>query len=156
MAKKPIPNGDPELEQLVAALEEQWEQDKMTGLKLNERPDGMGFYYGTYTNDHHQTFNVNLLPPRREWDGDMCIPGLEPDSEQWIAFVDGVEIGRVQLTKDVGQLFNTKTTTALSQLADNRALQHEIDATLASGRTWRLLRTAAKLWWYQRGAGKSR
>lgn len=59
-------------------------------LKLKERPDGFGFIYGEY-----QNHNVNIMPPKSLWEGDMVLEGYEPHETDWVLYLDGEEIGRV-------------------------------------------------------------
>lgn len=64
-------------------------------VKLSERPDGYGFFYGHAEKDG-QTVNVNILPPKEKWDGDTKLEGFEPEPGQWIVYADGEEIARLE------------------------------------------------------------
>ena len=72
-------------------------------LKLNERPDGYGFLYGTLTHGE-QSHNVNVLPPKPEWRGDVVLPGYEPHATDWIVFLDGTEYARVRRRQDLDSI----------------------------------------------------
>jgi len=67
----------------------------MGTLKLNERPDGYGFLYGEFIDDKGERHNVNVMPPRRAWDGDIQLEGYEPQENEWIIYVAGKEAARV-------------------------------------------------------------
>lgn len=157
MPHVPIPQGDPEVERLVSGLEDRWQQStRAEGLRLNRNPDGFGFYYGTYTTGDRRLFMVNILPPRHAWAGDFIMPNLQPDDRNWIVYVEGDEIGRIAHIDDIGGLFDARHTTALSQLADTRALRHQCKAALASGSLWRKGVVALKVWWHTRASAKGR
>jgi len=72
-------------------------------LKLNERPDGYGFLYGTLR-DGELSHNINVLPPASEWRGDFVLPGYEPHATDWIVYVDGEEYARVRRREDLANI----------------------------------------------------
>ena len=64
-------------------------------LDLNPVPDAYGFIYGQAhrDTDYH---NVNVLPPKHRWQGQFKLDGYEPHETDWILYVDGEEVARVQ------------------------------------------------------------
>ena len=72
-------------------------------LKLNERPDGYGFLYGTL-HDGELSHNINVLPPAAHWAGDVVLEGYEPHATDWIVYVDGEEYARVRRREDLNSI----------------------------------------------------
>ncbi len=64
-------------------------------LDLNPVPDAYGFIYGQARRDD-QLFDVNVLPPKSEWRGQVKLDGYTPDELDWIVYVDGEEVARVR------------------------------------------------------------
>ena len=64
-------------------------------LDLNPVPISYGFIYGQAHRDtgYH---NVNVLPPKNRWYGQMKLDGYEPHETDWILYVDGEEVARVK------------------------------------------------------------
>ncbi|HRE22324.1 MAG TPA: hypothetical protein PKW21_15015 [Rhabdaerophilum sp.] len=69
-------------------------------LRLSDRPDGFGFYYGR-ARLGDVFANVNVLPPAPLWDGDIQMSEYKPDPKCWIIFVDGEEVARVKRREDL-------------------------------------------------------
>lgn len=64
-------------------------------LELKPVPDTYGFIYGQARRGD-QLFDVNVLPPLPHWCGQFKLDGYVPDQHDWIIYVDGEEVARVQ------------------------------------------------------------
>lgn len=62
-------------------------------LEFNLAPDAYGFIYGQAIRGQRY-FNINLLPPKAEWQGQFELEGVVPDERDWVAYVDGEEAAR--------------------------------------------------------------
>lgn len=71
-------------------------------LDLKPEPDGMGYLYGRLLLPDGDSRRVDILPPRPFWRGQNEPSGLEP--RQWIIYVDGDEIARVERGEEIPQL----------------------------------------------------
>ena len=61
-------------------------------IRLHDRPDGFGYFYGDGdVASGRPPAHINLLPPKGEWDGDVPIGDV---CDQWIGYVDGEEVAR--------------------------------------------------------------
>ncbi|MEO8629067.1 MAG: hypothetical protein ABI612_13335 [Betaproteobacteria bacterium] len=71
-------------------------------LDLNPVPDAYGFIYGQA---RHGDFilSVNVLPPKSHWRGQFKLDGYVPDEHDWIVYVDGEEMARVQTRSSVDE-----------------------------------------------------
>ena len=69
--------------------------DDQIRLHLNLVPDAYGFIYGEAHRDtvYH---NINVMPPKRHWQGQFKLEGYEPHDSDWILYVDGAEVARVK------------------------------------------------------------
>lgn len=36
------------------------------------------------------------MPPKDEWAGNLKLPGYEPDDQEYVLYIDGEEVGRMQ------------------------------------------------------------
>jgi len=61
-------------------------------VKLSDRPDGSGFFYGDFRDESDTHYRVDVMPPRPLWSGDFG--GEAADPEQWIVYVNGEEVER--------------------------------------------------------------
>lgn len=77
--------------------------DEKVELKLSNRPDGYGFFYGTASLGN-ELVNVSVMPPKDQWNGDMELEGYTPDPEQWILYADGNEIARVEAKTEIEEV----------------------------------------------------
>lgn len=64
-------------------------------VRLSQEPDGYGFIYGKAWDEQGAIHDVNILPPIGEWRGQSRLQGFEPDASDWIPYLDGEEIARV-------------------------------------------------------------
>ena len=71
-------------------------------LELKPEPDGMGYLYGRLLLPDGDSRRVDVLPPRPSWRGQNEPSGLDP--KQWIIYVDGEEIARVERCEEIAQL----------------------------------------------------
>ena len=69
--------------------------DDTVKLDLNPVPDAWGFIYGQAHRDT-EYHNVNVMPPKRHWQGQFKLEGYEPHDSDWILYVDGEEVARVK------------------------------------------------------------
>lgn len=60
------------------------------------QPDGFGFIYGTVHDEAGNTWRVNIMPPKAHWRGDLPLTGFEPHETDWVIYIDGAEVARVQ------------------------------------------------------------
>jgi hypothetical protein len=67
-------------------------------LKLSERPDGFGYFYGHVIKDD-VTYRVDVLPPRHLWEGDIMPAAIS--ATEFIIYCDGEEIGRATRREDI-------------------------------------------------------
>lgn len=58
-------------------------KDQKVELKLSDRPDGYGFFYGTASLGD-EFVNVSVMPPKDQWNGDIELDGYKPYPKQWI------------------------------------------------------------------------
>ena len=65
-------------------------------LTLNTRPDAYGWIYGDYVAPNGERHVVNIMPPKDEWAGNLKLPGYEPDDQDYVLYIDGEEVGRMQ------------------------------------------------------------
>lgn len=61
-------------------------------LHLNERPDGTGFFYGTFRDETDSSHRVDVMPPRDIWSGDFNAEAAHPTD--WVVYLDGEEVQR--------------------------------------------------------------
>ena len=66
---------------------------------LNPEPDGLGYFYGQLHLGSGEVLRVDILPPARQWRGDVRHDRI--DADDWIVFVDGEEIARVRRRSDI-------------------------------------------------------
>ncbi len=71
-------------------------------LDLRPEPDCMGYLYGRLLLPDGDSRRVDVLPPRPFWRGQNEPSGLDPT--QWIIYVDGEEIARVERREEIAQL----------------------------------------------------
>lgn len=71
-------------------------------VEFNARPDGYGFIYGKAKRGD-EIIDVNVIPPKAEWDGDMVLKGYEPESDKYLVLVEGEIIAKVGRREDIGQ-----------------------------------------------------
>ncbi len=57
-------------------------------LELSEAPDGFGFLYDKLQHDDEQV-TVNIMPLVQHWAGHKELKGFEPDSNEWMLYLDG-------------------------------------------------------------------
>ena len=69
-------------------------------IKLNERPDGSGYFYGTIRTEN-TVYNLNILPPEKHWKGDIKPSDDRLSKTDWIIYVDGEEHARVKERSEV-------------------------------------------------------
>ena len=69
-------------------------------IELSDRPDGLGFYYGT-ARVGDAIVRVNVLPPEFLWRGDIRLDDVRPDPTHWRVFADGELIARIARQEDV-------------------------------------------------------
>lgn len=60
-------------------------------VELKPEPDGLGFFYGSYFDEHGRQFRLDVMPPRELWTGDV---GEQAASDSWIVYVNGEELAR--------------------------------------------------------------
>ena len=70
-------------------------------LDLKPEPDGYGYIYGQlYVGD--MRYYVNIMPPIREWRGQIKLEGdSTPHTTDWVIFVNGEEFARVRKRDDI-------------------------------------------------------
>jgi hypothetical protein len=71
-------------------------------VEFNARPDGYGFIYGKAKRGD-EIIDVNVIPPKAEWDGDMVLKGYEPEDGNYQVLVEGEVVARVEKREDIGQ-----------------------------------------------------
>lgn len=63
-------------------------------LVMNERPDGQGFFYGSFYDEGDTTYRVDVMPPKAIWSGDF---GSDAAHEtQWVVYLNGEEVQRAE------------------------------------------------------------
>lgn len=68
----------------------------MGSLTLRPDQDGMGYFYGDYRTDAGERLRVNVLPPRSHpRPSYVLVANEEADARQWIIYVNGEEVARV-------------------------------------------------------------
>ena len=72
----------------------------MATFTLKPEPDGLGYHYGSFTDDAGNVTRVDILPPASEWRGNMK-PAQHLDPTQWIVYADGEEIARVARREEI-------------------------------------------------------
>jgi hypothetical protein len=70
-------------------------------IRLSDRPDGYGFWYGT-ARKGDAVVRVNVLPPEHLWAGDVQLDGFKPDPTHWQVFADGELLAKIERQEDVG------------------------------------------------------
>ncbi|MGD9670778.1 MAG: hypothetical protein AB7U75_17320 [Hyphomicrobiaceae bacterium] len=64
-------------------------------IDLKARPDGYGFEYGVARRGG-RILNINVMPPQAHWDGDFELEGYEPHPTDWVLYIEGEEVARLQ------------------------------------------------------------
>lgn len=64
-------------------------------LKLKPMPDGLGFLYGELVCGE-TVYRVDIMPPEKEWRGDVRMKVHGPHPTDWVVYLDGEEIARVR------------------------------------------------------------
>lgn len=63
-------------------------------LSLSKQQDGFGFYYGTALSSAGESWNINVMPPKRHWRGDFPLEGYEPHPTDWVIYIGDEEVAR--------------------------------------------------------------
>ena len=71
-------------------------------VELKPEPDGMGYLYGRLLLPNGDSRRLDVLPPRPFWRGQAAPDGIHPT--QWIIYVDGEEIARVERREQISEL----------------------------------------------------
>lgn len=53
-------------------------------LNCNPRPDSWSFRYGRHIAPDETVTEINVMPPKAEWDRDLVLPGYEPHARDWV------------------------------------------------------------------------
>lgn len=61
-------------------------------LVAHTRPDGTGFFYGTFSDETDNSHRVDVMPPRDIWSGDFNAEAAHPTD--WVVYLDGEEVQR--------------------------------------------------------------
>ena len=69
-------------------------------VDLKPMPDAHGFLYGEAVVGD-TSYRVNIMPPIAEWRGDAKLEGHVPHDTDWIIYIDGEEMARVQCYQDL-------------------------------------------------------
>lgn len=76
----------------------------MISIELKPMPDGFGFQYGI-ARQGGRILNINVMPPQAQWAGDFKLEGYEPHPSDWVLYVEGEEVARVQSRAEVDAEF---------------------------------------------------
>lgn len=74
--------------------------EKKVDLKLNSAPDEYGFIYG-HLMHNGETYNVDIMPPKRKWAGGQVLNGYIPHDHDWVIYLEGEEFVRVQKEDEI-------------------------------------------------------
>ena len=69
---------------------------KMYNMKIKAQPDEFGFVYGIATDGEGNAIRVDIMPPKKAWHGGTMLQGFCPHESDWVVYLDGQEVCRVQ------------------------------------------------------------
>ena len=64
-------------------------------LLLDTSPDTYGWLFGRWIAPDGERVSVLVMPPLDHWNGSAVLDGNEPHPTDWVVFVEGQEVARV-------------------------------------------------------------
>lgn len=74
---------------------------KTYDMKIKGQPDEFGFVYGIATDGEGNSERVDIMPPKLAWRGGTMLQGFGPHESDWVIYLDGQEVCRVQESADI-------------------------------------------------------
>lgn len=75
-------------------------------ITFSNRPDDHGFILGTADDSNGIKREISVMPPTSEWAGKAKLANYEPDDDQYVLYLDGEEIGRVDTFDDAEMMLS--------------------------------------------------
>jgi len=81
----------------------------MGKLTLSDMQDGMGFFYGTFTDDYGHSVRVDVLPPKSHPRPYFVLDTNERQHDTaWLIFLGGEEVAHVSRREDIEKIVSQK------------------------------------------------